>query len=93
MSEQSTQEINVPDREYLLDERIKETKSKMKMDSIFDEYHDRKSFLSNHLYEYGIGFNQTLMIRKWVWLLIKLGALYLIKGSRRLKESRKQNQV
>lgn len=92
-NEQTTQEDNVLDRDYLLDERIKTTKSRMKIESIFDECHDKKSFLNSHLYEYGLGFNQTLVIRKWVWLLIKLGVLYSIKGGRRLKQSRKQNQA
>lgn len=93
MNEQITQEVGILDREYLLNERIKETKRKMKIDHIFDEYHDKNSFLNNHLYEYGMGFNQTLVIRKWVWLLFKLGALYLIKGSRRLKQYRNADQV
>ena len=93
MNEQTTQEVNIPDREFLLDERIKETKSKLKIDAIFDEYHGKKSFLSSHLYEYGLGFNQTVVIRRYIWLLIKLGALYLIKGGRRLKNSRKQSQA
>jgi hypothetical protein len=93
MNEQITQEVTIANRDYLLDERIKETKSKLKIDHIFDEYHKKESLLSSHLYEYGLGFNQTLVIRKCVWLLIKLGALYIIKGGRRLKQSRKPNQV
>ena len=93
LNEQAMQEVSIPDRDYLLDERIKETKSRLKIDHLFDEYHSRRSLLSSHLYEYGLGFNQTVIIRKWVWLLIKLWALYLIKGGRRLKQSRKQNQV
>jgi hypothetical protein len=91
MNEQATQEVDIPDREYLLDERIKATKSKLKMDYLFDEYYDKKSLLSSHLYEYGLGFNQMVIIRRWIWRLIKLGALYSIKGGRRLLNSRKQS--
>lgn len=75
--------------ETRLDYQIRNTKNDLKLDKLLATPY-RQAGEYSHLEEYGFGFTRGPMIRRGIWLVSKLGVLYLIKGFKRLAHSRKQ---
>ena len=80
MDQQETDEIDIDTRRARINHQIKDTKTSFNLQNFFDRYAKGEGTSGHFASEYGFNHPGNKLFRHYLWLSIKLAALYLAKG-------------
>lgn len=84
MSNQEKQEVERGKRESRINDLIIDTKKSFNLDALYAPYANKELTQRYFTNEFGFNSPQSLVVRQYLWLCVKLIALYVAKSFNRL---------